>query len=84
MASCRFSTRVRVEFLAPLLLGAISMFGCQWADNLRGDGFANSDSTAEEDWQTELRAAREEDTAYGGVSTKAHEIERRLGVKSTE
>lgn len=50
--------------------------GCSGIDKLRGDGF---DET--ENWGNTLRTQGNERVAPGGVSTKAQQIERNLGVK---
>jgi hypothetical protein len=63
---------------AALIIIALAIFGatgCQGVEKLRGEGFKESD-----DWGGNLRGKSQEGPAHGGVSTKAQQIERNLGV----
>jgi hypothetical protein len=58
------------------LLSFLLAIGCSSLEGMRGEGFKES-----ENWGQELRKQRDSDVTYGGVSSKAQQIERNLGVK---
>jgi hypothetical protein len=74
-----FSTIARgcsATLASAALLAIVCGAGCNGIQNLRGDGFKDSDN-----WGENLRAQKRSDAVYGGVSTKAQQIERNLGVE---
>ena len=67
--------RLRGPSAACLLL-LLSAAGCAGLDKVPADGISDS-----ENWGQELREPRAGNTRFGGVSTKANQIERNLGVR---
>ena len=58
------------------LLSLLIATACTSLEGMRGESYKES-----ENWGQQLRKERDEDTTYGGVSNKAQQIERNLGVK---
>ncbi len=72
----QFARMIVWSAAAVSLLFILLTAGCAGIDKLRGNGLSES-----ENWGQELRKQQSSGVTYGGLTAKANQIERNLGVR---